>query len=174
MSRRISARDALERVSSAHVRSRSLQGKAIETLVTWTDEIRREKGEVSPDSRRDFHQRYSAVVLGDKLRQLRMSAGLTQRNVANRLSLSQARISQIEKGYGEGDASLSLGQAFSFAEACGYNLQLRFSPRLKLLERIKKETAREQMLKAAKGPKRPRTVKKLDQSRVQPPSRKAS
>jgi transcriptional regulator with XRE-family HTH domain len=105
----------------------NLHSEAVLRLAEVTNEVLREKGATSPDSLKEFEKGYSGVLLGEELRRLRVAAGLTQVQVANSLALTQARISQIERGSGSGDEHLSIGLAFKFAKACGFSMGFNFS-----------------------------------------------
>jgi transcriptional regulator with XRE-family HTH domain len=101
-----------------------LKGDAIETLIAWTGETLRAQGK--PDtSRQEFESWFSAILLGEELRKMRIEADLTQGQVAAEMGYSQARISQMENGSEDGERGLTLSQALRYARACGYELEFR-------------------------------------------------
>lgn len=104
--------------------ARGFKGDAIETLIEWTSETLRAQGK--PDtSRQDFESWFSAILLGEELRKMRVEAHLTQGQVAAEMGYSQARISQMENGSEDGEHGLTLSQALRYARACGYELEVR-------------------------------------------------
>ncbi|MGH2955205.1 MAG: helix-turn-helix domain-containing protein [Solirubrobacterales bacterium] len=62
--------------------------------------------------------------MGDEIRRARKSAGLTQAEVAERLSLTVPYVSNVEAGR----ANLTLGQLARFADALGTDLEVRLHP----------------------------------------------
>jgi transcriptional regulator with XRE-family HTH domain len=66
----------------------------------------------------------AARLVGDEIRRARKAAGLTQAEVAERLSLTVPYVSNVEAGR----ANLTLGQLARFADALGTDLQVRLQP----------------------------------------------
>jgi transcriptional regulator with XRE-family HTH domain len=76
------------------------------------------------------------------VRRMREAAGLSQVDLAKRLSVNQARISALENGLSrQGPTAATLE---SVAEACGFQLSMNFSPKAEARE----ETAVDRLLSA--------------------------
>lgn len=58
---------------------------------------------------------YRQLMLCTRIRQLRVSAGLTQTDVSERLGVSQAAYSRLEKG----DVEISVGKLMELCEIYG-------------------------------------------------------
>lgn len=66
----------------------------------------------------------AAKRAGRLIKLLRKEERLTQTQLGERMGLSQARVSQLEKG--EGPYGPSLGTLCKAGAACGYELRLQF------------------------------------------------
>ncbi|WP_424137716.1 helix-turn-helix transcriptional regulator [Roseomonas chloroacetimidivorans] len=71
----------------------------------------------TPGARAAYEEAAAALEAGRLVRELRQAAGLTQVQLADRLNVSQARVSAIEKG--EGRDGPSYGLLKRIAAACG-------------------------------------------------------
>jgi transcriptional regulator with XRE-family HTH domain len=73
----------------------------------------------TPETMQLFQQFAAALAAGQLVRGWREHAGLTQKQLAERLRLTQARVSAIEKGRGRDGPTYGLMQRL--ATACGVN-----------------------------------------------------
>jgi DNA-binding XRE family transcriptional regulator len=81
---------------------------------------------VSPRFREAFDRHSTALVFAEALRQLREDAGLTQKQVAELVGMSQAQVSLLESGGGEQGPTVStLGR---YGRALGFRFELKAVP----------------------------------------------
>jgi len=78
-----------------------------------------------PDSARAFNEQSVILRAGAVIRNMRETAGLSQRELARRLQTSQAHLSELERGTGtQGPTVLMLQK---IARACGADLRIEAS-----------------------------------------------
>lgn len=65
------------------------------------------------------------MTLQQQLKSMRQQAGLTQKQLAEKLKTSQSTINMAEKGYGS-MANPSIGYITEWAKVCGYSVAIVF------------------------------------------------
>lgn len=92
------------------------------------------KATSSPEQTKAFENRLRGTSIVRTLIRSRTSAGLTQRDVASKMGVSQGTVSKIENSL---DADLSLGEIARYVSATDAPLTLRIGPPLSLVESVK-------------------------------------
>lgn len=69
-------------------------------MTRWAD-VRRPESEWTPEFRRAYERARRAYELGCRVRELRLAAGLSQRELASQAGTSQPAIARLEAGGGE-------------------------------------------------------------------------
>ena len=95
---------------------------------TWDDVKSSKVAGMTPDERRDYERGYAeaqlAADVGDRVRAAREHAGLTQRELAERMGTSQAAIARLEAG----GVSATLATLHRVASAIGVELRVELRP----------------------------------------------
>src|SRR5688572_10313523 len=95
---------------------------------TWDDVKAAKAAGMTPDERRDYERGYAeaqlAADVGDRVRAAREHAGLTQRELAERMGTSQAAIARLESG----GVSATLATLHRAASAIGAELTVELRP----------------------------------------------
>lgn len=63
--------------------------------------ITEDHGEESTPSRMEFESRVDAFILGERLKEERLKAGLTQEQLAERIGTKKSYISRVENGHAD-------------------------------------------------------------------------
>lgn len=79
---------------------------------------------LNPDVKAEYEQLESEFSLVDKLLSMRVSAGLTQEQVAKRMQTQKSNISRLERG----NSNPSWTTLLKYAHACGFDLTLSPQP----------------------------------------------
>jgi transcriptional regulator with XRE-family HTH domain len=82
--------------------------------------------EAPRNAREAFEERSAAFEAGDLVRLMREKAGLTQRELAQRISTSQSHLSEVERGNGLQGPTFSMLR--KVAAACQINLKIELAP----------------------------------------------
>lgn len=80
-----------------------------------------------PEGRRQAAATAASLRAGRLVRRMREAAGLSQSELAGRLSVSQERVSAIENGLSRQGPTIATLEGV--AEACGFQLKIDFSPK---------------------------------------------
>jgi transcriptional regulator with XRE-family HTH domain len=82
--------------------------------------------EAPNNAREAYVERSAAFEAGDLVRLMREKAGLTQRELAQRISTSQSHLSEVERGNGLQGPTFSMLR--KVADACQINLKIELAP----------------------------------------------
>jgi len=83
-------------------------------------QARRERVLATPCNREVYDETRLAYEVAEMLRNARLRARLTQREVAERVHTSQSNLARIEKGQ-----NVKLSTLYSYARACGKRVEVR-------------------------------------------------
>ncbi|WP_041463929.1 helix-turn-helix domain-containing protein [Pelodictyon luteolum] len=84
------------------------------------DRYTEKRGESSPDFARTFERGYEQFRIGELLRQVRIQAGLTQNDLAEKLHTRKSAVSRIENH----SEDIRLSTLAHYAEALGKKLKV--------------------------------------------------
>jgi ribosome-binding protein aMBF1 (putative translation factor) len=98
------------------------------TATSWSELKKRRLGEMSDAERAEYDRTYAeaqlAAMVGERVREAREAAGLSQRELARRMGTSQAAVARLEAG-SVGATLTTLQRA---ATALGLEVQVELRP----------------------------------------------